>query len=139
MLTKCYELLINEPMVLQGLRNKFQYILIDEFQDINNVQFEITSYYLPNENLFVVGDDDQSIYGFRVQIPILYWNLVKFKNAKKIILNLNYRSQENIIRIANKLISNNDFRVKKTILPTRKSGIEVQLFRPKNCESENKI
>lgn len=140
MLTKCYELLINEPMVLQGLRNKFQYILIDEFQDINNVQFEITKLLSsPNENLFVVGDDDQSIYGFRGANPnfILEFGEI-YKNAKKIILNLNYRSQENIIRIANKLISNNDFRVKKTILPTRKSGIEVQLFRPKNCESENK-
>ena len=140
MLTKCYELLTGEPVVLQKIRDIYEYILIDEFQDINSVQFEIIKLLSsPSENLFVVGDDDQSIYGFRGANPnfILEFDKI-YKNAKKIILNLNYRSQENIIDTANRLISNNDFRVEKIILSTKEPGIEVQFFRPENRELENK-
>jgi DNA helicase-2/ATP-dependent DNA helicase PcrA len=140
MLTGCYELLTGEPVVLQGVRNTYEYILIDEFQDINSIQFEIIKLLSnPNENLFVVGDDDQSIYGFRGANPnfILEFDKI-YKNAKKIVLNLNYRSQENIIKTANRLISNNDFRVKKTMLPIKEPGVEIQILRPENRELENK-
>lgn len=140
MLTKCYELLMNQPAILQSIRNMYQYILIDEFQDINSVQFEIIKLLSsPSENLFVVGDDDQSIYSFRGANPnfILEFDKI-YKNAKKVILNLNYRSQENIINTANRLISNNDLRVKKTMLSTKEPGVDIQLFRPKSRELENK-
>ena len=75
-------------LYLAGLRNSFQYILIDEFQDINNIQFEIIKLLSsPNENLFVVGDDDQSIYGFRGANPdfILEFDST-YKNAKRLYL-----------------------------------------------------
>ncbi len=139
MLTKCYELLTNKPMVLKNLRNIFQYILIDEFQDINNIQFEIIKLLSgPDENLFVVGDDDQSIYSFRGADPKFILKFDKIYNdAKKIVLDLNYRSQENIIRAANKLIDNNDLRVEKTMMPIKEPGIEVQFFSPESRESEN--
>jgi len=139
MLTKCYELLISEPTVLKGIRSMYQYILIDEFQDINSVQFEIIKLLAsPNENLFVVGDDDQSIYSFRGANPnfILEFDKI-YKNTRKIILNLNYRSQENIISTANKLISNNDLRVEKKMVATKDPGIDIQFFRPKTRELEN--
>ena len=140
MLTKCYELLISQPTVLQAIRNMYQYILIDEFQDINSVQFEIIKLLSsPKENLFVVGDDDQSIYSFRGAKPnfILEFDKI-YKNTIRIILNLNYRSQENIISTANKLISNNDLRIKKSMLSTNEPGVDIQLFRPKTRELENK-
>lgn len=140
MLTKCYDLLIKEPIVLEGLRNVYEYILIDEFQDINSIQFEIIKLLSsPKENLFVVGDDDQSIYSFRGANPnfILEFDRI-YKDVKKVILNLNYRSQENIIKTANKLINNNDSRIKKTMLSTKEAGVEVQFFRPENRELENK-
>lgn len=140
MLTKCYELLISQPKVLQTIRSMYQYILIDEFQDINSVQFEIINLISkPNENLFVVGDDDQSIYSFRGAEPRFILEFDQFyKNTKKIILSLNYRSQEQIINTANKLISNNDFRIKKTMHPTKEPGVDIQFFRPATRELENK-
>lgn len=140
MLTKCYELLISQPKVLESVRSMYQYILIDEFQDINSVQFEIIKLLASShENLFVVGDDDQSIYSFRGANPnfILEFDKI-YKDTKKIILNLNYRSQEIIINTANKLISNNDLRVKKSMLATKESGVDIQFFRPNTRDLENK-
>jgi len=140
MLTRCYELLVNESVILQKLRNIYEYILVDEFQDINSIQFEIIKLLAdPEENLFVVGDDDQSIYSFRGANPnfILEFDKI-YKNARKIVLDLNYRSQENIIKTANRLISNNDFRVRKTMLSVKEPGVEIQFLRPKNRELENK-
>ena len=140
MLTKCYELLMSQPTVLQGIRNMYHYILIDEFQDINSVQFEIIKLIAsPRENLFVVGDDDQSIYSFRGAKPnfILEFDNI-YKNTRKIILNLNYRSQENIISTANKLISNNSMRVKKEMISTKDPGVDIEILRPKTREIENK-
>lgn len=140
MLTKCYDLLTSNPSLLEGIRNTYKYILIDEFQDINSVQFEIIKLLSKaNENLFVVGDDDQSIYSFRGANPnfILEFDKI-YKDAHKIVLSLNYRSQENIVSTANKLISNNDFRVDKTMLPTKQAGVDIQFFRPENREEENK-
>jgi len=139
MLTKCYQLLVNQPSVLQSIRDAYQYILIDEFQDINSIQFEIIKLIVASrKNLFVVGDDDQSIYSFRGANPnfILEFDRI-FKNTKKIILNLNYRSQEIIIDTANKLISNNEFRVDKKMISTKNPGVEIQFSRPKTREMEN--
>ncbi len=140
MLTKCYELLIDQPRVLQSIRKMYKYILIDEFQDINSVQFEIIKLISsPNNNLFVVGDDDQSIYSFRGAKPTFILEFDKmYKDTKKIILNLNYRSQENIINTANKLISNNNFRVEKKMSSVKDAGLDIEVLRPKTREAENK-
>lgn len=140
MLTKCYELLIDQPKVLQSIRKMYKYILIDEFQDINSVQFEIIKLISsPNNNLFVVGDDDQSIYSFRGAKPTFILEFDKmYKDTKKIILNLNYRSQENIINTANKLISNNNLRVEKKMSSVKDAGLDIEVLRPKTRELENK-
>lgn len=72
MLVQCYALFRKKPEILQGWQKRFQYILIDEFQDINRVQYEVIRMLAaPRYNLFVVGDDDQSIYGFRGAKPEL--------------------------------------------------------------------
>lgn len=139
MLTKCYDLLVSQPTVLQKIRNSFEFILIDEFQDINSVQYEIIKLIAsPRENLFVVGDDDQSIYSFRGANPNFILEFDKnYKETKKVLLNLNYRSPENIIKIANSLISNNNLRVEKSMMPTKDIGVEVGIFSPPNKEVGN--
>ncbi|ABR48360.1 UvrD/REP helicase [Alkaliphilus metalliredigens QYMF] len=140
MLTKCYDLLRARPGVLEHVRNQYQYILIDEFQDINGVQFETIKLMAePLQNLFVVGDDDQSIYSFRGANPQIILNFHDiYPKAQKITLNMNYRSQENIIKSANQLIKQNKCRVEKQIIPTVKANSEIQYSEPKNREEENR-
>lgn len=119
MVLQCYQLLEQREDILCGWRRRFSYILIDEFQDIAPMQFAvIRQLAAPRNNLFIVGDDDQSIYSFRgatpqimLQFPTLY------ADAKKIILNINYRCQEDILKAATSLISHNTNRFPKQILP----------------------
>ncbi|SDK60410.1 ATP-dependent helicase [Natronincola ferrireducens] len=139
MLTECYSLLYNNPAILQKLRKSFTYILIDEFQDINSIQFAIIQLLTkPSNNLFVVGDDDQSIYSFRGAKPRFILDFDKiYPDTKKVILNRNYRSQEKIIDTANSLIENNIYRVKKNILPMLEPGVDINYITPKDKEEEN--
>lgn len=98
MLYDCYDLLKTNNKVLDFWRNKFKYILIDEFQDISKVQYELIKLLAaPDNNLFIVGDDDQSIYKFRGARPEFLLNFPEdFKNAGKVILNINYRSTKRL-------------------------------------------
>lgn len=96
MLVYTYELFRERKDILSAWQRKFQYILIDEFQDINKIQFDIVKMLAaPENNLFVVGDDDQSIYRFRGARPEL---MLHFKDdypeAEQILLDTNYRSQK---------------------------------------------
>ncbi|MCC5911638.1 MAG: ATP-dependent helicase [Clostridiaceae bacterium] len=140
MLTKCYMLLIDNPTILNGIRRKFPFILIDEFQDINSIQFEIIKLIAkPLDNLFVVGDDDQSIYSFRGAKPYFILNFDEiYSNAKKIVLNKNYRSQENIVRTANNLIMNNQSRIHKKMVSVINANIDINFITPKDKVEENK-
>lgn len=117
MLLKCYQLFVENPDVLKQWQQIFQYILIDEFQDINHVQYEIIKMLaLPENNLFVVGDDDQSIYGFRGACPELMFQFQKdFPQAEEIALDINYRSTEDVVRISESLIAHNQNRFRKNI------------------------
>lgn len=117
MLLKCYQLFMENPGILEQWQQIFRYILIDEFQDINHVQYEIIKMLaLPENNLFVVGDDDQSIYGFRGACPELMFQFKKdFPQAEEIILDINYRSTENIVKISEHLIRQNQHRFEKNI------------------------
>ena len=107
MLIKTYYLLKYNKSVLDMVRNVYRYILVDEFQDINRVQFEVLKLIShPNNNIFVVGDEDQSIYGFRGARPDFLLQFEKyFNNTTKILLDINYRSKSEIIDIANRLIA----------------------------------
>lgn len=109
MLVLCYELLKQREDILKAWQKKYRYILIDEFQDINRIQYEIIKMLaLPENNLFIVGDDDQSIYRFRGADPRIMLNFEKdYPDTKKVILNMNYRSTGAVIQSAIKVIQNN--------------------------------
>jgi len=124
MLCKTYELLKSNDAELNYWREKYPFIMIDEFQDINRVQFETVKLLAaPENNLFVVGDDDQSIYRFRGSRPEFLLNFPKdFPETSKITLDINYRSTDEIIKYSNNLISANKSRYNKNIRGTEKSG-----------------
>lgn len=129
MLVYCYELLTQRPDILKGWQQKFRYILIDEFQDINKLQFDIIRLLAkPEDNLFVVGDDDQSIYRFRGAKPeIMLGFETIYPNAKKVLLDVNYRSQSRIVEKALGLISHNEARFEKKIQAFRKAEEEPEI------------
>ncbi|WLR53799.1 UvrD-helicase domain-containing protein [Mesobacillus subterraneus] len=109
MLLGCYKLFKEKPEILVNYQNRFNYFLIDEFQDINKVQYELMRMLSEkNGNVCAVGDDDQSIYSFRGSDPAYLFNFkTDFKHTKTIILNQNYRSPHEIVETANTLISAN--------------------------------
>ena len=100
MLVYCYELLSKRPDILLAWQSKYHYILVDEFQDINKVQYDVIKLLVEkSRNIFIVGDDDQSIYGFRGAKPEIMLDFTKdFEDAAKINLDINYRSTSNIHR-----------------------------------------
>lgn len=117
LLIKTYELFKTSKEVLEKYRTKFQYILVDEFQDTNLIQYKIVrALAINHRNLFVVGDDDQSIYSFR---GTNYENMQLFKKDfpehNMIILDQNYRSTQTILDGSNRLIANNKNRESKTL------------------------
>lgn len=117
MLVMCYELFIARPDILALWQEKYKYILIDEFQDINKVQYEVIRMLAkPENNLFIVGDDDQSIYSFRGARPDIMLNFPKdYKGVRKIVLDINYRSDREIVDKAGRLIRCNERRFTKKI------------------------
>ena len=124
MLVLCYNLLSSRPEVLEGWQRKFRYILIDEFQDINRIQYDVIRLLaLPQNNLFVVGDDDQAIYGFRGADSELMFQFRKdYPQADQILLGMNYRSTEYIVRNSLKVIRHNERRFEKQLEAYRKGG-----------------
>lgn len=114
-LRECYLLLCENHTILEQWRELYKYILIDEFQDINRIQMNIIELLAsPLNNIFVVGDDDQSIYGFRGARPEI---MIEFKDyypeAELIVLDVNYRSTQSIINVAGRVIENNKTRLDK--------------------------
>ena len=129
MLVQCYALFRKKPEILQGWQKRFRYILIDEFQDINRVQYEVIRMLAaPRYNLFVVGDDDQSIYGFRGAKPELMLSMKReFPSLRTISLTVNYRSTEFITGAAARVILHNDTRFYKRIQSFRGRGQNVHV------------
>ena len=127
MLAMCYELFKERKDILQAWQRKYKYILIDEFQDINQIQYEIVKMLaLPENNLFIVGDDDQSIYRFRGARPELMLGFEKdYPDAERILLDVNYRCVDPVIESAGKLIANNKTRFQKEIHGNRGKGCPV--------------
>lgn len=129
MLVQCYALFRKKPEILQGWQKRFQYILIDEFQDINRVQYEVIRMLAaPRYNLFVVGDDDQSIYGFRGAKPeLMLYMKQEFPSLRTISLTMNYRSTEFITGAAARVILHNDTRFYKRVQSFRGRGQNVHV------------
>ena len=138
MLIRTYHLLQNNPQALNMVRNVYKYILIDEFQDVNRVQFEVVKLIAePNNNIFVVGDEDQSIYGFRGARPDFLLQFKDyFKDSKEVRLDINYRSKSEIIGTANRLIDKNQNRYNKVIKCNQEGKGTVEYLTPKDSEDE---
>lgn len=137
MVLRCLELLKENPEVLSKWQNQYQYILIDEFQDINQMQYEVIHLLArPQNNLFVVGDDDQSIYGFRGSQPeIMLGFEAEYPDCERVELLRNYRSVGNVVRTASDFIANNKKRYKKELVANKEEGARVKLS---ECEDQKK-
>ena len=126
------------PDVLEYYQNRFRYIMVDEYQDTNQVQYEFVRLLAgKSKNLCVVGDDDQSIYKFR---GATIENIMSFEksypNAKVIRLEQNYRSTKNILNAANAVISNNEERKGKTLWTENPEGDKIQIHTSSNEQDE---
>ncbi|OON93450.1 MAG: ATP-dependent DNA helicase PcrA [Candidatus Epulonipiscioides saccharophilum] len=134
-------LLRNHPDILEYYQNKFKYILCDEYQDTNGVQYElIKQLSSSHKNLCVVGDDDQSIYGWRgADINNILDFENDFENTKVIKLEQNYRSTKNILRAANTVIENNKNRKSKTLFTENERGSLIEIHIADNEYKEAEI
>ena len=131
------------PDVLQRHQSKFDHVQVDEYQDTNGVQFQlIESLVKPHRNICVVGDDDQSIYGWRGAEVEHIINFAKyFPNTKTVRLENNYRCTDRILECANRLVKHNRLRHDKTLIPHKKSGspIRLQAFEDETAEAEGVV
>ncbi len=138
LLCKTVELFEYNPDVLEYYQNRFRYIMVDEYQDTNTVQFRFVSVLARKyKNLCVVGDDDQSIYKFRgANIENILGYEKVFPDAKIIKLEQNYRSTGNILNAANMVIRNNKGRKEKTLWTDREEGEKIKLYQCENGYEE---
>lgn len=132
------KLFLDNPPVLQHYQQKFQYILVDEYQDTNTAQYTLISLLAQEyHNLCVVGDDDQSIYSFRgANIRNILDFEKEFKGCKVIKLEQNYRSTQSILNAANHVIKNNTGRKRKSLWTENPIGAGIQLFEGGNEHEE---
>ena len=116
-LVYCHKLLTEDSGLCDRWKNRFRYILIDEFQDINDVQYQIIKLLSANcENLFVVGDDDQAIYSFRGADPSYMQRFLEdYPKSRQVKLNINYRCGDRILALAARSIAHNKYRFEKEI------------------------
>lgn len=140
-LRECYLLLCENHTILEQWRELYKYILIDEFQDINRIQMNIIELLAsPLNNIFVVGDDDQSIYGFRGARPEI---MIEFKdyypNATFIVLDVNYRSTQPIINVAERVIKNNKTRLDKCAHANNDKNFQPDIRKFRNQVEELKF
>jgi len=141
LLFKMHELLQNFPEVLHKYQHKFKYILIDEYQDTNPVQYQIAKLLAAvHENLCVVGDDAQSIYSFR---GATIENILQFQkdydDVKLVKLEQNYRSSQSIIGVANHVIKNNIGQIPKELWTENEAGDKIKLVRTMTDNDEGKF
>ncbi len=141
LLIKFYELLKNFPESLGKYQRKFKYIMIDEYQDTNPAQYEIIKLLgAMHENVCVVGDDAQSIYSFR---GATIENILQFQkdydDVKVVKLEQNYRSTQNILKVANEVISNNKNQIEKILFTENAEGEKIKLIRTMTDNEEGKF
>ena len=139
MVTECKKLLESKADIRRFWQNRFKYILVDEFQDINKTQYEVLKLLEGDEkNVFAVGDDDQSIYGFRGSEPGIMQTFLDEHDAKQVFLKLNYRCCFEVVNAADNCIKHNKIRLsrpKQQTLKNRKKG-EVVIENFENAEDE---
>ena len=140
MLVLTYELFEKRPDILKAWQEKYRYILIDEFQDINKVQYDVIRMLaMPQNNLFIVGDDDQSIYRFRGAKPEIMLHFPKdYPDVRQVILDVNYRSTKAIVNGAGRVIRRNKKRFAKKIVTTNDQGINVHIQEVRHPVEESK-
>ena len=141
MLIQCRDLFMKRPDILKKWQEKFQYILVDEFQDVNQAQYDVVRMLAaPQDNLFVVGDDDQSVYGFRGAKPGIMKEFMKdYPKARQILLDVNYRSSGYIVKGALRVIGNNKIRFEKKIEAFRKPDETVHVQEVKDPVQEKGV
>ncbi len=140
MVQRCYHLFLSNKEVLKKYQDRYSYVLIDEFQDINEVQFAtIRMLVEPHKNIFVVGDDDQSIYGFLGSKPeiMLSFN-ERFKGAIRVDLDVNYRSHKEIVKHSQDLIKDNLERYDKDVKTHSTKKGKLAVFRYGDNKSQYK-
>ena len=150
MVINCHQLLLEDANVLRKWQESFRFILVDEFQDINPMQYEIVKLLAKfHHNIFAVGDEDQSIYSFRGANPKISFQFLKdYPEAKQLFLAINYRSNKDIVESAKRLISHNKDRfdkdiranenledIKNYIKENEKYTIDIGKLRKKSCNS----
>lgn len=128
LLLKTYQILMVNEDIRKKWQNKFDHILVDEFQDTNDIQFDLVRLLVgKNNHLFVVGDPDQTIYTWRgANLNIIMEFNSTFEGAQTIVLDTNYRSSKKILECANKLIKNNKYRLSKDLIAHQGEGEKVQ-------------
>ncbi len=128
MLTLTYELFKERPDILSAWQKKYSYILVDEFQDINQIQYDIVRMMAaPRNNLFMVGDDDQSIYRFRGSKPEIMLHVPKdYPDVKQVALDINYRCPREVVDTSQKLILHNKERFPKQIVAWKDKAVGEQ-------------
>lgn len=130
LLLRAYELWLKKPHILHHYQQRFQHILVDEFQDTNKIQYAWIKLFAGTQGkVMIVGDDDQSIYGWRgAQVENIHRFLKDFAKAEIIRLEQNYRSTGNILESANELISNNSNRLGKDLWTSGEKGEPVGIY-----------
>ena len=138
MILYCYELFTQRKDILAAWQKKFQYILVDEFQDINQLQYDIVRMLAqPQNNLFIVGDDDQSIYHFRGARPEIMLNINRdYPEAETVTLNVNYRCSGQILASAMRVIGENKKRFSKKLSTPNQAGDAVMIREFQNPREE---
>ena len=138
MILYCYELFSQRKDILAAWQKKFQYILVDEFQDINQLQYDIVRMLAqPQNNLFIVGDDDQSIYHFRGARPEIMLNFTRdYPEAETVTLDVNYRCSGRILSSAMRVIGENKKRFSKQLSTPNQDGEAVQIREFQNPREE---
>ena len=142
MLEQCRAYFLRDPQLLKTWQDRFRYILIDEFQDINRIQYEVIRMLAaPRNNLFIVGDDDQSVYGFRGSRPEIMLNFPKtYPDCRQVLLGVNYRSSAVIVEAASGLIGYNKTRFPKELTAFHQGGAPIRFLEcPNRLEESRRI
>lgn len=129
LLNLTYDLFVNFPEIKNLYANQFRYILVDEYQDTNVIQYEIIKLLgSVHKNIFVVGDEDQTIYSWRGANYQNTKNFIEEFNAKVFKLQTNYRSTSSILNLANSVIENNTTRIPKVLKPVKEEGLKPEFY-----------
>lgn len=140
MIIQTYELFRSRADILSLYQRQYRYILVDEFQDINYAQYRILKMLaMPENNLFIVGDDDQSIYSFRGSKPEIMMKFgEEYADAQKVFLDTNYRCSGAIVKASSKLIAHNKVRFEKNVIAAGEEGTPPDIRQFEDLTEQNK-